>query len=95
MATIDVLDDTVVVGGVLRSLRFAMSDIDRFMVVPRVNLFGIAGDALALRMRDGETKVLGEFWSPRNAQRFSVQEVAEVLNEWIPPRGSAAAGKSI
>jgi hypothetical protein len=86
MATIDVRADSVVVGEFARSRRFALSSVDSFVVVPRVNMWGIPGSALALRMRDGEVRVFGEFWSRQNASGFSVEKGAERLNEWVALR---------
>jgi hypothetical protein len=88
VATIDVGAHSVVVGEFARSRRLALSTVDRFVVVPRVNMWGIPGNALALRMRDGEVLVLGEFWSRENTSGFSVERGAEQLNEWVALRST-------
>jgi hypothetical protein len=86
MATIDVRADSVVVGQFATSRKFALSNIDRFVVVPRVNMWGIPGNGLALRMRDGRVRIFGEFWSRQNARGFSVEKGAEQLNGWVASR---------
>jgi len=86
LATIDIYPDVVVVNGIVQSRKFSLEDIDGFTTVRRVNLWGVSGSALALRTRDGKTKVFGEFWSAPGASRFSVERVAAELNGWIAAR---------
>ena len=86
LATIDIYPDVVVVNGIVQSRKFSLEDIDGFTTVRRVNLWGVTGSALALRTRDGNTKVFGEFWSAPGASHFSVEKVAEELNGWIAAR---------
>lgn len=90
-ATIDIYPDTVVVRGLVRTTKLTLAEVAAFAPVPRVNLWGIPGYALALRLRDGRTKVFGEFWSSHRTDGFSVEKVAEELNGELASRVAAGA----
>jgi len=91
-ATIDIYPDAVVVRGLVRTSKLSLSDVAAFATVPRVNLWGIPGNALALRLRNGRMKVFGEFWSSHKTHGFSVDKLVEELNREIRSQASASAG---
>jgi hypothetical protein len=63
MATIIVKSDTFVIRGFLRTTRIPIETILSVEPIEAGNMYGMAGQTLAIHMADGRRVVAGEFWA--------------------------------
>jgi hypothetical protein len=81
--SIEVYAESVVVRGLVRTLKLSRSDIARFIVEPGTNAEDEAASALAVRARNGRVTVFVDFRSDSTAGGISVESLAEQLNRLV------------
>jgi hypothetical protein len=79
-ATIDLYPDAVVVRGFLKTSRIAVADIDSFTLVKGVDASDEPATALAVRTRDGRTRVFSDL-AKRDSGTPYVAHLVDRLNE--------------